>query len=565
MSPRYPALGYFFDDRGQVDIDLARLLETRLLIQANSGGGKSWALRRLLEQTAGEVQQLVIDPEGEFATLREKHDYVIAAAHDGDALAHPRTAALLARRLLETGVSAILDIYDLKAHERQAFVRLFLDALTNAPKALWRPCLVVLDEAHVFCPEAGKAESAGAVIDLATRGRKRGFCLVAATQRLAKLHKDAAAELLNKLIGRTGLDVDVKRAADELGMTPKQAIAELRSLSEGNFYAFGPALCTSVRKLTVGPVHTSHPKAGDRTLKAPPKPTAAIVAVLPKLADLPKEAETEARSIEELKHELSKVRRELTQANNAKPGPSKEDLQTAESRGFERGLTEGKRAAAARLKSVKGALHQAIDAAIAGSSVPQIAPPVSAPVVPAKSSATPRQVIARTLRAPSGNGSTEVSGPQQKLLNKLAWLESHGIYPAPKETLAAVAQVSSTSGGYFNNLGVLRNRLGLIEYPTPGEVQFTEAGRAHAQLEPDHRAVHEHWLDVVTAPQRTILKALIECHPNAIEKDALAEQIGVSPTSGGYFNNLGRLRTLGAVDYPQPGSVALTRYVMPEN
>lgn len=110
---------------------------------------------------------------------------MIAAPHDGDALAHPRTAQLLARRLLETGVSAILDIYDLKAHERQAFVRLFCEAMVNAPKALWQPTLVVLDEAHVFCPEAGKAESAGAVIDLATRGRKRGYALIAATQRPA--------------------------------------------------------------------------------------------------------------------------------------------------------------------------------------------------------------------------------------------------------------------------------------------------------------------------------------------------------------------------------------------
>lgn len=115
------------------NIDLPALLETRLLVQANSGGGKSWALRRLLEQTAPHVQQLVIDPEGEFSSLREKFDYVIAAPHDGDALASPATASLLARRLLESGSSAILDIYDLKAHERTLFVRRFLEALVNTP------------------------------------------------------------------------------------------------------------------------------------------------------------------------------------------------------------------------------------------------------------------------------------------------------------------------------------------------------------------------------------------------------------------------------------------------
>lgn len=542
-----PSLGKFADG-GVVSIDLPRLLETRMLIQANSGGGKSWAIRRLLEQTAGHVQQLVIDPEGEFATLREKHDYVIAAPHDGDALAHPRTAQLLARRLLETGVSAILDIYDLKAHERQAFVRIFCEALVNAPKALWQPVLVVLDEAHVFCPEAGKAESAAAVIDLATRGRKRGYALIAATQRLAKLHKDTAAELLNKLVGRTGLDVDVKRAADELGMTPREAMEQLRPLSPGDFFAFGPALSLSVRPLKIGAVETTHPKAGQRTLKAPPKPTAAIVAVLPKLADLPKEAEAEARSIEDLKRELS----------NARPGPSAADLKDAEQRGYARGATEAQRAAAVHLKSLRGAIHQAVEGVLHAAPAPLQS---RASPVPALRSAAPARP--KPAARASGNGSAEVTAPQQKLLDKLAWLEEHGLHPAPKETLAAVAGVSPTSGGYFNNLGALRSG-GFIEYPTPGEVGFTEEGRAIATPSDDRRPVHEHWLDVVTPPQRAILEALIARHPEAIEKDELAGEIGVSPTSGGYFNNLGRLRTLGAIAYPQRGHVALTRHVMPD-
>jgi hypothetical protein len=36
-----------------ISIDLKTLLRTRLLVQANSGGGKSWLLRRLAEQLFG--------------------------------------------------------------------------------------------------------------------------------------------------------------------------------------------------------------------------------------------------------------------------------------------------------------------------------------------------------------------------------------------------------------------------------------------------------------------------------------------------------------------------------
>ncbi|HYF54968.1 MAG TPA: DUF87 domain-containing protein, partial [Salinarimonas sp.] len=53
-------------------IDLEELLATRLLVQGNSGSGKSHLLRRLLEQSAPHVQQAVIDPEGDFVTLAER-------------------------------------------------------------------------------------------------------------------------------------------------------------------------------------------------------------------------------------------------------------------------------------------------------------------------------------------------------------------------------------------------------------------------------------------------------------------------------------------------------------
>lgn len=42
-------------------IDLSKLIDSRLLVQANSGGGKSWILRRILEQSHGKVQQIIID------------------------------------------------------------------------------------------------------------------------------------------------------------------------------------------------------------------------------------------------------------------------------------------------------------------------------------------------------------------------------------------------------------------------------------------------------------------------------------------------------------------------
>src|SRR5579885_1641201 len=157
-----------------ITINLPKLIDSRLLVQANSGGGKSWAIRRIIDQSFGKVQIIVLDPEGEFTNLREKYDFVLAGK-GGDAPVESRSAALLAHRLLELKASAIVDLYELPPQERKHFVRIFIDSMVNAPKELWHDCLVIIDEAHVFAPEKGESEAMGPVIDLATRGRKRGY------------------------------------------------------------------------------------------------------------------------------------------------------------------------------------------------------------------------------------------------------------------------------------------------------------------------------------------------------------------------------------------------------
>src|ERR1700741_5168922 len=64
-------------------LDLGELLATRLLVQGNSGSGKSHLLRRLLEQSAPWVQQAIIDPEGDFVTLADRFGHLVidAEAH----------------------------------------------------------------------------------------------------------------------------------------------------------------------------------------------------------------------------------------------------------------------------------------------------------------------------------------------------------------------------------------------------------------------------------------------------------------------------------------------------
>lgn len=295
-------------DQPPVYLDLAKLVKTRLLIQAGSGGGKSYTIKRILEQTKGQIQHIIIDIEGEYAALRDHLDYVVAGK-DADTPADPRGAGILAERLLSLKASAVLDLYELKHADRVEFVRAFLDAMVNAPKHLWHPVLVFIDEAHVFCPQQDRSESpsASAVIDLLTRGRKRQFCAILATQRLSKLHKDAAAECQNKLIGITALDIDRKRAADELGFQKDQK-QTLSELEPGEFYAFGPALTRMVTRTKIGAVKAPPPSTRRFSAHVSP-PTKKVRKLLPSLADIPQAAENRELNERELRRQLGESKK----------------------------------------------------------------------------------------------------------------------------------------------------------------------------------------------------------------------------------------------------------------
>src|SRR5712692_5330343 len=300
----------------KLELDLPTLVDTRLLIQANSGGGKSWLLR-LVAERAG-IQTIVLDNEGEFASLRETLDMLLVAA-TGELPANPRHAAPLERRLIEYKVSAVIDLYELKLAERRQFVKLFLESLIHLPRELWRPTLVILDEAHIYCPErgSGEADSTEAVIGLMSQGRKRGYAGIIATQRLSKLHKDAAAEANNVIIGRTWLDADQVRAGDALGLSKADRL-KLRDVGQGEFYAFGPALAQPrVVHFRSEQGRTTHPRPGERHLLTPPAPSRAIRGVLNKFADLPQEAEEEIRGLDQARRRIAELERRIKHLKGA--------------------------------------------------------------------------------------------------------------------------------------------------------------------------------------------------------------------------------------------------------
>jgi len=251
-------------------LDLEELLATRLLVQGNSGSGKSHLLRRLLEQSAPWVQQCVIDPEGDFVSLAEKFGHVVVDAARSEA-----ELTRIASRIRQHRVSVVFNLEGLEVDQQMRAAAAFLGGMFDAERDHWYPVLVVVDEAQLFAPAAAgevaddaRRLSLAAMTNLMCRGRKRGLAGVIATQRLAKLAKNVAAEASNFLMGRTFLDIDMARAADLLGMERRQA-EMFRDLGRGHFVALGPAIARRPLQVVIGAVETAPRSSSPRLMPLP--------------------------------------------------------------------------------------------------------------------------------------------------------------------------------------------------------------------------------------------------------------------------------------------------------
>jgi hypothetical protein len=584
-----------------VSIDLSVLLTTRALLTADSGGGKTFALKRICEQAKGKIQILIIDPEGEFAPLREKLDFVLVGK-GGETPADVRSAGLVAQTLLKLRADAICDIYEMKSSERHAWVRTFIEALIEAPKETRHPCLVIVDEAHMFCPEHGKGESeAGdAMISLCTRGRKRLLCPLFATQRLATLSKDASSMLLNRMIGPTFEDINRKRAADVLGITKedqKEFYKQIQTLEPGYFFCLGRAISRERILCHIGPIETPHGQEALRYEMKPPPAPDKIKALLPKLADLPKQAEEQAKTVAEFRAEIRSLKTQL------RSQPVKQE--TKEIRVID------PRAIAAAVRPLSALLEEAMrvfvkinaigfdNAALKPEEI-QKALDATAKEISALAKARlviraseferlkgeanrllaklsklldeenieikldvqknepitvtqrERQRPMRQQSQPIAIGDEQLTPYQVDILRGLAELESIG-----KENvtlaLAGVAAGKSAKSSTFERYRAKLQAIGLVSYPMPGRIALTDEGRKHAPSNGDAALTSEDIQDrarrLLTPYQADLLSALISVHPRSLTREDLGHAANKQPGSSTFERYLASLRSMELVEY----------------
>lgn len=178
-----------------------------IAIIGRKGTGKTYAAKGLAERLIRRGRRVVvIDPLGIWWGLKVDATgtkpglpIVVIGGPQADiplADASEASAVQVARFLLTSDVSVIIDVADMKRPANLSFMAALLRELyeNNTGEPTW----LILEEADIWAPQHARTREERAVFAeieiLARRGRSRGFRLVSITQRPARLHKDVLTQ-----------------------------------------------------------------------------------------------------------------------------------------------------------------------------------------------------------------------------------------------------------------------------------------------------------------------------------------------------------------------------------
>lgn len=535
-------------------INIPDLIESRMLIQANSGGGKSGIARVMMEESCGKVPFIVLDKKGEYYTLKEIFpDIIIIGGRNGDIPISMQAARLLAKFIIGHHLTVVIDMSGMESDEQRAeFIRDFLKGMMNLGEDYWTQYLVFIEEAHLFCGQQDKMPSGKYVKNLMSEGRKMGYCGILITQRISKLHKDAAAECNNKFIGRTFLDIDLQRSGAEMGLTGQEKF-KLRDLKPRHFWAFGTSIEPHhVHEVVIKEAQTKFPKAGALINLSLKKPTEKIKGALAKLNELPQEAKKELKNLQDLQAEVARLTVELRKAGKmpaaaqASSPLNTDQLQKAKDENWAlRVVIKEHERDIMHWRSLAYSLRDRLT--IVRNHIPEQVLDIKEREI-TKADFKPGGAVPKTTNGvPKGEAivslkPTNVSKKQDIVSPALTPKYDPTLSPGERTILTACAE--HESGCTRTQLTILtgyarstRNKYlqflqakGFIEQNSE-RVYATETGiQALGDFEPlpKGEALREHWLKNIAQGEAAILRVIIEGYPEHVDREYISERTSLA-------------------------------------
>lgn len=524
--------------------DIAPYLTRPTAIVGTTGAGKTFAAKGAVETLLREKHRvIIIDPTGVWYGLRAgakgsvKGGYpvLIFGGENADIEITPDSGDHLASTLAVRDVQAIIDVSEMTGNEKTRFLTDFLHRLYASNKAALH---LIVDEADEIAPQNPMPDErrlSGAFDKIVRRGRVRGFRPLMITQRPAVLHKNVLSQIGTLIALKLTSPQDRKAIEDwvrgNADLDQARAVMQsLPSLKQGEGWIWSPE--SNVLERVRFPAI--------KTFDSSRTPNSGESVVAPALTDV---------DVAELRAAIATLSE--TPAPSKAKRSSAADIEAAEKRGYERGHEAGYEAGlAAGWRQAMDRISAAISAIEAPKTTLSEAP---SPMILSEKAPPAGRKKEKVVRTDQGNG---LKGPQQIVLNALAWWSAAGNDAPTRPMLAAVCGWSIRSGHLKNVLGECRSS-GLLDYPSKGTVALTKEGRALATVPSGN--LEDRLLNLLNGPQRSVYSALRG--NGALSRADLASALGWSAESGHLKNVLGSLRTLDVVRYPKTGEVDLTEWV----
>jgi len=258
-------------------IDPSNLLGgNNTVIMADPRKGKSYTAAKICEELCKiGIPFVIIDPEGEYYSLREKFSVLVAGVErieNCDVSVGVEHAGLMANQFLESRVPVIFDLSspDVEEDPTHEFLAEFMQVFIQEESRVQIPALVVIDEADEYIPERGhkaRGPDYAQFGKLVKKGGKRGIGTIIISHRPSWVSKDLLAKCQNWILMNQKYKDDLKRLED-LTRIPLSTLLKLKEREVSEALLYGAitkdqvvwAKCLSRETTHIGTTPTFKPK-----------------------------------------------------------------------------------------------------------------------------------------------------------------------------------------------------------------------------------------------------------------------------------------------------------------
>lgn len=526
-----------------------------------TGSGKTHACGKLVEGLlAAKIQTVILDSVGNWYGLRlaangsgKGFNIPVFGGRHGDIPLEYTAGRLVAKVIVERGISVVLDISRFRKNQRDHFCMEFAEELFELKKENDSPLHLVVEEAQRVIPQhtrKGTERLKGAFEDICKIGRNFGIGWSLITQRPQAVDKEVLNQADPLFVFQTSGKHErkaIREWIDEQGVEP-EVLKGLSKLAVGTCCFWSPQWLGRLERVHIEKKRTydasATPKVGQK--RRDPKPMAKRD--LAKLRDEMKEMveRAEENSVRKLKARILELERELAKKPAPRAKEKKVEVQIISKANLRR-----LEVAAVKLGRIAEQEGKAATAAAKAESeirnlITRVSKPLPTPAQPTRPTRQPAPRAAARVdrRPPIGSDEANlkpIRAGARRMLVAMATMAR----PLTRTQLSLLSGVKTTGGTFGTYLSDISTAGYAIE--ENGCWSITDLGLSFVgevpYLDTSPEGLANYFKSKLRAGAQRMLTALMGVYPEGMSRDELSEACDVKRSGGTFGTYLSNLTT----------------------